>query len=155
MSQGIERIIALELESIETFIGILQEEQLVLRDGPVDGLAPLGEKKMALVARLNSLEAEREMLLPKATAKTAVASMEAYIKAQPDASRLEPLWHGLLERAREARDLHQVNAKILAGLLDQTDAAINVLRSKQQSTSLYGSDGQVSGSSGSRIVDLA
>lgn len=155
MIQSLESILAQELESVGTFIAILREEHDVLRDGPVDDLGPLREKKLALVEHLNTLEGEREKLLPKAAAKTAAVSMEAYLIDKPEASHLAAQWKKLLELARQAKELHQLNAKILTGLLDRTDEAINVLRAKQKSTPLYGSDGQVSAGSGSRIVDLA
>lgn len=155
MSKTIELLLAQELTAVKTFIGLLTEEHELLKQGVADGLQALSERKLALVGQLNALESQRDTLLGPGQQTSPSERMQAWLQSHPQASNIHANWSSLLELAREARRLHQMNGEILSILLNRTSEAIQILTQQQKEVSLYGSDGQASSPTGSRIVDSA
>jgi flagellar biosynthesis protein FlgN len=80
--------------------------------------------------------------------------MKIWLGRQPDNQTAAVNWENLLDLAREAKQLHELNASLVGMNLQQTNEALAILRKPAQHT-LYGSNGQTSPFSGSRIVDSA
>jgi len=155
MSLTVESLLDKELTALEAFLRLLQDEHELLKLGPAERLHSLSEQKMQLVAALNALEAQREQLLGGAPGDTAAKRMEAWLKTKAGTSTIRSKWAKLLDQAREARRMHVLNAELVNSLLRRTGDAINILMQRQKEVSLYGSDGQATEVTGSRIVDSA
>lgn len=155
MSLTIALLLDQEIAAVNEFIKILQDEHEALKHGPADRLSVFGEQKLALVAQLNMLESQRDLLLGKTDGDSTAERMNNWLATAKNAGQITPRWHQLLDLARKARRLHQLNAEILSQLLERTTEAINILTLRQKEISLYGSDGQAACATGSRIVDSA
>lgn len=155
MSQAVESLLGKELAAVDQFLDLLREEQRVLQEGPAERLRALGEEKLALVDALNCLESEREKLLAGNPGPSNRARMESWLAGKAATPACRTQWAKLMERAGEARRLHTLNAEMVNSLLRRTGEAIDILMQRKKEAALYGSDGQATEVTGSRIVDSA
>lgn len=144
-----------ENELIARFLDLLKEEQEVLRAARPDALGDVVARKLPLIEALNAVESERAVLIGSQAGKTTRAEMSAWLEKQPQAAELAALWQTILMQAQAAKALHLENSELLNKRLASTEAALDILMQRQKDTAVYGSDGQTSGISGSRIVDSA
>ncbi|KAB2926493.1 MAG: flagellar protein FlgN [Dechloromonas sp.] len=144
-----------EVALIARFVDLLKEEQESLRRADPTALPDLGAAKITLVEQLNGLENERRSALGVADEEKPRAAMDKWLAANPTQRAAAINWKKVLELAEEARQLHQLNAGLVALHLQQTNEALAVVNARPQSQTLYGSDGQAATASGSRIVDSA
>lgn len=146
-----------ENDLITRFLDLLKEEQGVLLSATADELAAVVTRKQPLIDALNRIENERAVLIGCAAGKTSRADMQNWLEQQPqpDAAELAVLWQTTLHIAQQAKALHLENQDLLNKQLARTEAALDILMQRQKSTAVYGSDGQTSCFSGSRIVDSA
>jgi len=151
---AVGKIIEQEIEVISRFIVLLNEEQEVLKQGNVDALTELNGRKAPLVDKLNSLEGERQQSISSSDNHSAPASMEKWL-AEHGNDDLTVNWKKLLTFARDAKALHELNAKLVDMHLSQTSEILAILTQQPQKEGLYGSSGQTLPATGSRIVDSA
>lgn len=146
-----------ENELISRFIDLLREEQVALCAAAADSLAEIATRKQPLIVALNKIEHERAALIGCTAGKTSRTDMQIWLEQQPQphAAELAVLWQTTLRIAQEAKALHLENQDLLSKQLARTQAALDILLQRQQSTAVYGSDGQTTSLSGSRIVDSA
>ena len=144
-----------EVALIARFVELLKEEQDNLRGVDPAQLPELGSAKAALVEQLNSLEDQRINALAMPAGDKPRAAMEKWLAANPEQLAAAVNWTKLLTLAEEARQLHHLNASLLAIHLQRTQEALAILHGRAASETLYGSDGQAATASGSRIVDSA
>lgn len=144
-----------EVALIARFVELLKNEQESLRGTDTDQLPELGAAKAALVEQLNALEEQRVAALAMPAGETPRAAMEQWVAANPTQRAAAVNWTKLLSLAEEARQLHQLNAGLVALHLQRTQEALAILNGRTASETLYGSNGQASAISGSRIVDSA
>lgn len=144
-----------EVALIARFVELLKNEQESLRGTDTDQLPELGAAKAALVEQLNALEDQRVAALAMPAGETPRAAMEQWLAANPTQRAAAVNWTKLLSLAEEARQLHQLNAGLVALHLQRTQEALAILNGRTASETLYGSNGQASAISGSRIVDSA
>ncbi len=148
-------ITAREVALISRFIELLKDEQETLCHADPEPLTHIGAAKVELVEQLNALEDERRAALGIGGEDKTRAAMESWLAAHPAEQKIAGDWKTLLELSREAKQLHELNAGLVALHLQQTGDALHILDSRRAADSLYGSDGQAAGPSGSRIVDSA
>jgi flagellar biosynthesis protein FlgN len=144
-----------EVALIARFVELLKEEQDSLRGTDPSQLPELGTAKAALVEQLNALEDQRVAALAMPVGDKPRAAMEKWLAANPAQLAAAVNWTKLLALADEARQLHQLNAGLVALHLQRTQEALAILHGRNASETLYGSDGQAATASGSRIVDSA
>ncbi len=144
-----------EVELIGRFIELLKEEQEALQAANPEPLPALGAAKVALVEQLNELENERRAALGIGSDSKTRSAMENWLAAHPAEQQLARDWQTLLSLASEARQLHELNANLVALHLQHTGDALHILDSRRAGDSLYGSNGQTAAPSGSRLVDSA
>ena len=148
----LEKTLFEEKELVVRFLDALRKEQAALVDGDADSLKPISEIKLRLVAQLNAAEAGRASLIPLASEKT---GMMRWFSEHPEENNARALWLKIISLARVARQMHKMNGELLALHLAKTNEALSILIQRQKDVALYGSDGQSSTGTGSRIVDLA
>lgn len=148
-------ITAQETVLLSEFIGLLEQEQDVLKRADVVALTGIGQQKVELVGQLNALELARSKILPRQSGETAKAAMTRWLASKPGDQEAVANWKKLMELARRAKQLHEINAQLINLHLQQTGELLSILTQQSQKTPLYGSDGQAAPSTGSRIVDSA
>lgn len=151
----IAAILKRENDSLSRFVQVLLEEQTLLRTAQAEGLPAITQEKLRLVDKLNQLGAERRGLLPQSTTTDDAAAMSRWLAAHPSDREAASTWQNLLDLAREARQMHERNGKLVTILLQKTNEALAILTQRAPEHTLYGSDGQAAASTGSRLVDSA
>lgn len=146
------RILQKEISLVDAFLQALEREQHALRDIQPQALAEVVASKQALVEQMNQLASERVILCGGAATTEAIGKWLAQQSKEPQAAQL---WSQLLEKAREAQRMHTLNGQLINIHLNQTSNALKALGQQQSTHTLYGSDGQSFGGSGSRIIDAA
>lgn len=143
-----------EKQQVALFLGVLREEQATLAAARVEQLAALGHRKLALTESLNALEARRTDFIGQAQGEDKLA-MTRWFDEHPEEHDAKACWLDILALAQEAKRLHFMNGELIRLQLEKTQEAIAILTLRQKEVGLYGSDGQTSNQSGSRLVDSA
>jgi len=144
-----------ETEQVARFIKVLEREQQALKNNHPEELGEINGEKKTLVESLNQLESRRLIIISAPVGATQQASIQAWFKKYPQERTAAALWKKLLDLAKRARELHDFNGTLVAMLLQRTNDTLSILNQHAQDQSLYGSDGQASVLTGSRIVDSA
>ncbi len=152
---GMLEILKRESEALSRFVLVLADEQAMLRSAQAAELPAITQEKITLVEQLNQLGAERRALLPKTQASDDAAAMTEWLKSNSSNTEAAQTWQGILELAREARQMHERNGKLVSILLQKTNDALAILTQRAPEQTLYGSDGQTAAATGSRLVDSA
>ena len=147
-------ILTREKELVSRFILLLKQEQEVLKSGRPDELGKINEEKLKLVDQLNQIGTERAQLTNGLAPQDNSANM-SWLTKHPLEKQSAALWGKLIHLAREAKELHALNGQLIGMHLRQTNDALAILTQRQQEHTLYGSNGQSSQLTGSRIVDSA
>ncbi|WP_434515334.1 flagella synthesis protein FlgN [Dechloromonas sp. ARDL1] len=148
-------ILAREIELVSRFISLLDQEQDSLKKANADALQAITAEKMPLIAQMNSAEGERMAAIGATGQPGAKASMQRWLEDNTADAAVAKNWQQLLELAREAKALHDLNIQLVEMHLRNATEALAILTQPPESSSLYGASGQTMGSSGSRIVDSA
>lgn len=151
----LEKIMEREVELISRFIALLEAEQEALKSAKPESLPEIHTSKETLVGELNQLENARIKLVNGPGALTDRERMNAWIKAHPTEKKAAGLWDQLLSLAHAAKQKNELNAALVKLHLEKTTQALAILTRHAQENTLYGSNGQASVYSGSRIVDSA
>lgn len=146
------QILQQELSLVDEFLTLLNREQIALRDIQPESLGDVVAAKHRLVDRMNQLAAERARL---SIGDLTPQAMTTWLTKQVGEKEASVLWPKLIERAREAKRMHELNGQLITIHLNRTTDALRVLGQQQSSHTLYGSDGQAFSGSGSRIIDAA
>ena len=112
-------------------------------------------EKSALVEQLNTLEGERLLATGVKPNERAPLAMEAWLKNNPGERLVAERWQKLLELARQAKNTHLINARLLDMHARQTTELLAALTRQAENPALYGASGQTMPTSGSRIIDSA
>jgi len=144
-----------EIALISCFIAHLNEEQECLKRADSSTLQEISAAKIELVDQLNALEIERRSTLGISGDVNTRQAMSEWLKTHPEAQTAAVNWENLLNLAKEAKQLHELNAHLVNMHLQQTSEALTILTRQSEQHTLYGSNGQTSQNSGSRIVDSA
>ncbi|MDR2838561.1 MAG: flagellar protein FlgN, partial [Azonexus sp.] len=140
-----------EIALIGRFIEQLNDEQTALRQANPEPLPGIAAAKVDLVDQLNALETERRAALGVSGENETRGAMENWLAANPAQRQLARDWQTLLDLAREAKELHRLNAGLITLHLQQTADALHILDSRRAADALYGNDGQTTSPSGSRL----
>lgn len=144
-----------ETALVSRFIFLLEQEQSALNTGTTDLLAAINTEKLLLVDQLNQIGSQRIQSTDLSGTATDRSKMANWLKQHPQEKESAVLWVNLLKQAQEAKLLHEMNGKLISLHLQKTSDAISILTCLHKENSLYGSNGQSSSMTGSRIVDSA
>lgn len=152
----IAAITAREIALISRFIALLNNEQEILKRAEATDLPEISAAKISLAEQLNTLEIERRSALGITSHENPREAMAKWLAQHPAEQTAAVNWKTLLNLAGEAKQQHELNARLVGIHLQQTTEALAILnRQSSEQLPLYGSNGQAAQSSGSRIVDSA
>jgi flagellar biosynthesis/type III secretory pathway chaperone len=152
---GIAELLDREISLVSAFVDLLNQEQDALKAAVPDALPEIQEKKMSLVEALNQASGARIAAIAGQGMPEQAAMAEWLAKQNSASTALAASWQKLLELAREAKTLHQLNGQLVQMHLKRTEDALAILTQRQQENLFYGSNGQAATYTGSRIVDSA
>lgn len=144
-----------EAALLASFIALLKKEQEALKTVEISALPALGEQKTQLVDQLNALELARSRAFGALPGESAKAAVDRWLDRNRGNAALVASWKKLLELAREAKQLHDLNARLVQMHLQQTNELLGALTQQAPGNSLYGANGQAWQATGSRIIDSA
>lgn len=144
-----------ETTLLASFITLLKREQEILKLADVKMLPEINEQKSKLVAQLNDLEIARGNALDLAGAQNTPAATTERMGVRAVDQAAASRWKDVLELARQAKQLHELNGRLIQMHLQHTNELLAALTQQSESHTLYGSSGQAYLSTGSRIVDSA
>ncbi len=143
-----------EVLLVSKFIELLNTEKAELSAGKTEGLDSINAEKLVLVESLNKVGKERAQLIDASDPVSQTEMINWFLK-NPKEQAAQKMWGSLLEKAVEARRLHELNSELLGMMLQKTSDALAILTRRQQDQTLYSASGQSSTATGSRIVDSA
>lgn len=151
----IQNLLFEETAQLRGFLSLLEREQQALVAGEVDRLLPLAEEKSAHFARLAGLGEARNQALAAESLPPDRKGMEAWLERHPELSGAHRAWQDLLQLTLKAREINQVNGRLIGSRLAGNQQALSVLLAAANQASLYGPDGQARPLGGGRSLGSA
>jgi flagella synthesis protein FlgN len=131
-----------EAAQVRGFLDLLQREQQALVAGEVEGLMALAAQKSETIARLASLAEARNRALAAESLAADRAGVEVWLERNPAQAGARRSWQELLAITVQARNLNELNGKLIAARLASNQQALAALFSAASQAALYGPDGQ-------------
>lgn len=151
----VTEILEREIELISDFIAALNDEQACLAAANPTALPEINDIKVRLVEQMNALEGKRMAAIGMTGRLSDQASMENWLARNTKDTNATVTWKKLLNLAREAKNLHELNGQLLNFHLRNTAEILSILKQDAGRSGLYGASGQAMPVTGSRIVDSA
>lgn len=149
-------LIRAEFDGFQEFLQLLQQEQGALIKGNADQLLQLAARKSGLTEKLTGLSAQRISCITAAGCENSASGIAAYLGAIKAQAATRELWGKLLDLAREADRINRSNGILIDTRLRHNQQTLSVLQSAANpAASLYGPDGQISGTASGRRLDKA
>lgn len=142
MSHPVLSALQSEVAALLKFVDVLYQEQTALRAGGLETLNSLVEIKTVLGNQLSEHSRQRDDALTALGLPTGKTGMERFID-QSGSPLIKSEWAELLARAAEARELNQLNGKLIGLLMQHNQSALSALTAASDRVmTYYGSDGQ-------------
>ncbi len=155
MPGSLQAILDQEIALLASFIELLDAEQGALKRIETLTLPEIADKKQVVIEQLNGLELARGKALGIKPEQDLRAETLRWLNSYPENGQAASAWKKIIELARQAKQLHDLNWQLLQMHLQQTNELINALTLPARKNTLYSSDGQEYLATGSRLVDSA
>lgn len=152
---SVAQLLIQEVRLVQQFIDSLNTEQESLKQGKVDSLGTINSQRVELVQQLNTIERERNAFLVQSGHTGDRKGMQAWLVHNRGDRTAVAGWAKLMQLARQAQDLNNLNGQLIAIRLQATQQALVALTRQPQRPTLYGRDGHTMQRTGSRIIDAA
>lgn len=140
----LQRILDQSLECTGKLEDLLHDERSALELQNTENLLALTTSKNLCVRCLESLEAERQTLCAAAGYDSSEAGMKEMLSWCDIQSTVTPVWHQLLQSARECEALNRTNGAIGRVRYEHVMSALALLSGGSDGTALYSPEGQES-----------
>lgn len=146
--QQFYQLITVELELMQAFSHLLQDEQTVLGNVDTERLSTLADEKTRVAGRLNQLAGQRHQLLQQQLGASTRQAVDGWLQDQESAGiknipEIRQRWQALLDVAAEARAYNETNGRLINLHLQHNQHILNaLLTAGNQTAALYGPDGQ-------------
>jgi len=147
------RVVTAELDIVQRFVSLLGVEQAALSSGDTDQLPELIEQKNLTANQLGTLAKERNTVLAAQGYAADRAGIEAWCEHYPRHTDVAEAWKKTISLASEARELNNINGKLITLRMQYNAKALEALRGGSNSLDLYGPDGQSTSLGRIRIDD--
>lgn len=152
---SIAQLVSDELTVLRQFVDVLQREQAALTDGQTDSLMALANEKVRYAQQLAALNKDRDTKLVAAGFGSGRSGMLTWHTAANVPAKVQNDLASVIELAKEARRLNELNGKLAADRMQHNQQALNVLLSAAQQSTLYGPDGQTHAGPAGRTLGSA
>lgn len=144
----LQRLLTEEIALYTRLTELLRNEQQALTQGVADEIVQITAAKGECVNGIQSCENQRQQLLQQ-------TGLDGLLQRQTTDTPLGQSWQQLTTLASQARELNQLNGRIINMRLQRTQEALAVLRNNDSTTPVYGPDGQAQGSGKGRPLTSA
>lgn len=133
-----------EIQSLQQFLDLLQQEQNTLARGSRDQIGAQLEEKARLLQDLTRYTRQRDALLKADRCPATREGMDTWIARAGESARGEvaALWQTVLKLAQRALQLNQTNGILIESGLRANQGAIGVLCAALNLGQVYGHDGR-------------
>lgn len=149
------QVVAEELDYVCRFFELLQAENQCLKSGALEDLEEISRRKSLLIPELEAKTRSRQAFFSGNDPANSTQDLERWLAENPHEHEVLKYWQNLLQKAARTRDLHKANELLVSLLLQRTSAALDILVQRQRDQTTYGSNGQATTPTGSRIIDSA
>jgi flagella synthesis protein FlgN len=151
MSSVLQALLTRELEAIQVYIDLLDQEAAALRDSDFAKLPELAGRKSQTAGQITALEQQRDQAQRELGFEPGRAGAEAACAvAGPELARA---WQDVLDAAAQAHTRNHRNGVMIHTQLDFTRQTLGFLQASGQP--LYGPDGSHKVGSGTGGISLA
>ena len=137
-----------EQRSAHTLIDLLHQEQALLIDADIDGLAIVTERKAPVVAEMVELANRRHRALAKEGHAATERGMQAWVAIKHLGRPAYPVaaacWTALLTMAKQAQEINRINGLLINTHMARNQSSLDMLQTRTGGGSFYGPDGQAS-----------
>jgi flagellar biosynthesis protein FlgN len=144
-----------EISKLKEFIGLLEREQDLLKQGDTESLLPLIETKTNQANSLGAFAQARADQLKQLGLDSGRAGMDAWLARNDPDGKLRASWQSLLALAAQARNLNILNGKLIGLHMQHNQQAFTALMNASNRAMTYGPDGQQQVGLGGRILGTA
>lgn len=152
---SLSELLAREVELLRQFVQTLENEQVALRTGDVDGLPTLTEEKAALFPQLAAIGKAREDYLLACGQAEDKTGLQDWLARHPEDKTSILHWQALLELAQTAKALNALNGTLIQIRMNANDQALQTLTQQSPQAGLYSAKGTTGGYNGYRLIDSA
>lgn len=145
-------LLADSIGQLDRFVKLLEQEQQLLVNGEVEALLELAEDKTAALHQLQNTENLRALTFARAGVDTRPPAFDAFVSQQT--ALIQDAWQRYNALAARARELNQLNGRLIHQHMQGNQLALNVLLAASGPT-LYGANGQTATKPGGRLVGSA
>lgn len=132
-----------ELSAFSDFVRVLQTEQEALVQGDVDRLIELARLKSEKVLLLSQFAERRNRYLAANGHNPEQGGMDKWLQQHGgEIPHTVEAWKQLLEQAKIAQQINQVNGSLIETKLRFNQQALSLLQTAANQTGIYGPDGQ-------------
>lgn len=145
-----------ETAELDALLKLLRGERQALQARNTECVQAFAASKRERLARLSEFESARGEFLRANSLSQDHAGMQHYIERTPaHLTTLSESWRRLLANAVEARQINDVNGKLIAAQLHFIASALAALRQASSDLVYYSADGQTCGNPGPRTRAIA
>lgn len=148
-SRKLQQLMEDEVVLMRSLDQLLAEEQSILTNNEAEKLGVITPEKNNLLTRIIELEKNRNLLLSSIGYSPDTKGMQAFFDTVPDNLAMEETWKVLLSISSDAQEKNRTNGLLINRHLSRNQSALNILQQNNQSSSMYGADGQTRNSSNS------
>lgn len=130
-----------EIQAAQQLLEFLKQEQALLIDADIDGLALLTESKSHVVSRLTELAMARHRNVGMAGFAASEAGMQQWLATSADPSAVTA-WSQLLEVMQANKELNHTNGILIHTHMSRNQASLAVIQQNVQGGAFYGPNGQ-------------
>ncbi len=137
---SIHSSLSAELAALRTFVGLLEQEQLVLLENDSDALMRLAEQKSASALLLNQLVDKRTQSLRALLPDLKISTIANWLQQNQIAA--VPVWDAICALAERALQINTTSGELINLKLQHNQQALALLSRANETANLYGPDGQ-------------
>lgn len=142
-----------EKQVLLKFVAILEEEQKILIQGGKDELPPITKTKTQLTDSLTSAGESRAAAFAAAGVPVDKEGFSTWLQKAPVKFREQ--WAAFIALAGTAKNLNDINGRLVAERLSNNQQAIQVLMAAANRPATYGPDGQTNALGSGRTLGSA
>lgn len=149
----LQSVLTQALECAERLLDILGREQNCLRERDLEALTSTAAEKARLVARMEQLDRQRQMMTPRPHDSTGADS--EVLPDTHDSPAISDLWGRLRDLLHRCQIQNRINGHAIQGVAKHVDRTVQILQGVSERSSVYGAHGKALTLTASRYMTRA